>query len=46
MDVFHSRVEFNIFLSDANRYIIQVIGKDFGTKKELAMKGRLILSHI
>ena len=29
MDVFHARVELNIFLSDANRYIIQVIGEDF-----------------
>ena len=34
MDIFHARIELNIFLSDTNRYIIQVIGKDFlGTKK-------------
>ena len=29
MDVFHARIELNIFLSDTNRHIIQVIGEDF-----------------
>ncbi|CIW09951.1 Uncharacterised protein [Streptococcus pneumoniae] len=28
MDIFHTSVELNIFLSDTNRHIIQVIGEN------------------
>eukprot|EP01110_Echinostelium_bisporum_P001203 TRINITY_DN12892_c0_g1_i1.p3 TRINITY_DN12892_c0_g1~~TRINITY_DN12892_c0_g1_i1.p3 ORF type:complete len:71 (-),score=5.55 TRINITY_DN12892_c0_g1_i1:99-311(-) len=40
MDVFHARVELDIFLSNPNCHIIKIIGEDFLGTKQRAGNGK------